>query len=108
MVSQIARALFGTGLFYYLVQISTMLILILAANTSFADFPRLSSLLSRDRYAPRQFAKLGDRLVFSNGILILGGLAALLLIALPWRDPRAHSALRGRRVPLVHAVAKRA
>ena len=80
VVSQIARALFGTGLFYYLVQISTMLILILAANTSFADFPRLSSLLSRDRYAPRQFAKLGDRLVFSNGILILGGLAALLLI----------------------------
>jgi amino acid transporter len=80
VVSQIARALFGTGLFYYLVQTSTMLILILAANTSFADFPRLSSLLSRDRYAPRQFAKLGDRLVFSNGILILGGLAALLLI----------------------------
>ena len=80
VVSQIARALFGTGLFYYLVQISTMLILILAANTSFADFPRLSSLLSRDRYAPRQFAKLGDRLVFSNGILILGSLAALLLI----------------------------
>jgi amino acid transporter len=80
VVSQINRALFGTGLFYYLVQISTMLILILAANTSFADFPRLSSLLSRDRYVPRQFAKLGDRLVFSNGILILGGLAALLLI----------------------------
>jgi amino acid transporter len=80
VVSQIARALFGTGLFYYLVQVSTMLILILAANTSFADFPRLSSLLSRDRYVPRQFATLGDRLVFSNGILILGGLAALLLI----------------------------
>jgi amino acid transporter len=80
VVSQIARALFGTGLFYYLVQASTMLILVLAANTSFADFPRLSSLLSRDRYAPRQFGTLGDRLVFSNGILILGGLAALLLV----------------------------
>jgi len=80
VVSQIARALFGTGLFYYLVQISTMLILVLAANTSFADFPRLSSLLSRDRYAPRQFSKLGDRLVFSNGILILGSLAAALLV----------------------------
>jgi hypothetical protein len=79
VVSQIAHALFGTGLFYYLVQISTTLILTLTANTSFADFPRLSSLLSRDRYVPRQFAKLGDRLVFSNGILILGGLAALLL-----------------------------
>ena len=107
VVSQIARALFGTGLFYYLVQVSTMLILILAANTSFADFPRLSSLLSRDRYVPRQFAKLGDRLVFSNGILILGGLAALLLIALPRRDPLADSALRGRGVPLVHPVADR-
>jgi amino acid transporter len=80
VVSQIARALFGTGLFYYLVQGSTMLILVLAANTSFADFPRLSSLLSRDRYAPRQFATQGDRLVFSNGILVLGGLAALLLV----------------------------
>jgi amino acid transporter len=79
VVSQIARALFGTGPFYYLVQASTMLILVLAANTSFADFPRLSSLLSRDRYAPRQFGTLGDRLVFSNGILILGSLAALLL-----------------------------
>jgi amino acid transporter len=80
VVSQIARALFGTGLFYYIVQGSTMLILVLAANTSFADFPRLSSLLSRDRYAPRQFTKLGDRLVFSNGILILGALAALLIV----------------------------
>ena len=80
VVSQIARALFGTGLFYYLVQGSTMLILVLAANTSFADFPRLSSLLSRDRYAPRQFTTQGDRLVFSNGILVLGGLAALLLV----------------------------
>jgi amino acid transporter len=80
VVSQIARALFGTGLFYYLVQGSTMLILVLAANTSFADFPRLASLLSRDRYAPRQFTTQGDRLVFSNGILALGGLAALLIV----------------------------
>lgn len=80
VVSQIARALFGSGLLYYLVQGSTMLILVLAANTSFADFPRLSSLLSRDRYAPRQFTTQGDRLVFSNGILVLGGLAALLLV----------------------------
>ena len=80
VVSQIARALFGTGFFYYLVQGSTMLILVLAANTSFADFPRLSSLLSRDRYAPRQFTTQGDRLVFSNGILALGGLAALLIV----------------------------
>ena len=80
VVSQIARGLFGTGLFYYLVQASTALILVLAANTSFAGFPRLSSLLARDRYAPRQFATQGDRLVFSNGILILAGLAALLIV----------------------------
>ena len=80
VVSQIARALFGTGVFYYLVQGSTMLILVLAANTSFADFPRLASLLSRDRYAPRQLTTQGDRLVFSNGILVLGGLAALLIV----------------------------
>ncbi len=80
VVSQVARRLFGDGLFYYVIQGSTTLILVLAANTSFADFPRLGSLLARDRYAPRQFRTLGDRLVFSNGILILAGLAALLLV----------------------------
>jgi hypothetical protein len=57
-----------------------MLILVLAANTSFADFPRLASLLARDRYAPRQFRTLGDRLVFSNGIVILAAFAALLIV----------------------------
>jgi len=80
VVSMLGRALFGRGAFYFLIQAATALILILAANTSFADFPRLASLLSQDRYAPRQFAKRGDRLVFSNGIVILGAFAALLLI----------------------------
>ena len=80
VVSQIARQLFGTGLMYYMVQAATTLILILAANTSFADFPRLSSLLARDHFVPRQFANLGERLVFSNGILVLAGFAALLLV----------------------------
>jgi hypothetical protein len=80
VVSQVARRLFGDGFFYFLIQGSTTLILVLAANTSFADFPRLNSLLARDRYAPRQFRTLGDRLVFSNGILILAGLAALLIV----------------------------
>jgi amino acid transporter len=80
VVSQVARALFGRDVFYYLVQGVTMLILVLAANTSFADFPRLASLLSRDRYAPRQLTTQGDRLVFSNGIVMLGGLAALLIV----------------------------
>jgi amino acid transporter len=80
VVSQLARRIFGTGLLYYEVQAVTMMILLLAANTSFADFPRLSFFLARDRFIPRQFGTQGDRLVFSNGILILGGLAALLLV----------------------------
>jgi amino acid transporter len=80
VVSQLARHLFGTSPLYYEIQAVTMMILLLAANTSFADFPRLSFFLARDRYIPRQFATQGDRLVFSNGILILGGLAALLLV----------------------------
>ena len=80
VISQLARRLVGTGPFYYEIQAVTMLILLLAANTSFADFPRLSFFLARDRFIPRQFGTQGDRLVFSNGILILGGLAALLLV----------------------------
>jgi len=83
VVSQLARRLFGNVLWgtpYYLIQASTMMILILAANTSFADFPRLSFFLARDRFMPRQFGGQGDRLVYSNAILILGGLAALLLV----------------------------
>ena len=80
VVSQIARHVFGTGIFYYIIQFSTMGILILAANTAFAGFPRLASLLAIDRYLPRQLASLGDRLVFSNGILILGFFASVLVI----------------------------
>src|SRR5207245_2575874 len=80
VVSQIARRLHGTGLFYYAIQAATALILVLAANTPFADFPRLSSLLARDHFVPRQFANLGERLVFSNGILVLAGFAALLVV----------------------------
>ena len=80
IVSQLARQIFGEGLFYYALQGSTMLILVLAANTAFADFPRLSFFLARDGFLPRQFGTRGDRLVFSNGILILGGTAALLLV----------------------------
>src|ERR1051325_3919600 len=80
VVSQIARRLYGTGLVYYLIQAATALILVLAANTSCPAFPRLSSLLARDRFVPRQFANLGERLVFSNGILVLATLAALLLV----------------------------
>ena len=80
VVSQLARHIFGSGALYYEIQAVTMLILLLGANTSFADFPRLSFFLARDRFIPRQFATQGDRLVFSNGILILGGVAAALLV----------------------------
>jgi amino acid transporter len=84
VVSQIARAVFqpGTvgGFMYYVVQATTLLVLILAANTSFQGFPRLSALLARDRFAPRQFSNLGDRLVFSNGMLVLAAAAAGLLV----------------------------
>jgi len=81
VVSQIARNTFGNrSAFYYAVQAATMLILVLAANTAYADFPRLASIVARDRFLPRQFMNQGDRLAFSNGILILSGLAALLLV----------------------------
>lgn len=78
--SQLARRVFGgDNLLYYFVQAMTTLILVLAANTSFADFPRLSSFMARDRFMPRQFSNRGDRLAFSNGIIILALLSALLL-----------------------------
>ncbi len=81
VVSQIARATFGgRSVLYYAVQGATMLILVLAANTAYADFPRLASIVARDRFLPRQFMNQGDRLAFSNGIVILSGLAAVLLV----------------------------
>jgi amino acid transporter len=83
VISQFARIMFtGTmSWFYYVVQAATAAILVLAANTSFADFPRLSSLLARDRFLPRQFANRGDKLVFSNGIVILAIFSSILVIA---------------------------
>lgn len=83
VISQFARIMFHGpfGWFYYVVQAATAAILVLAANTAFADFPRLSSLLARDRFLPRQFANRGDRLVFSNGIVILAIFSGVLVIA---------------------------
>jgi amino acid transporter len=83
VISQFARTIFTgpMGWFYYVIQGTTALILILAANTSFADFPRLASLLARDRFMPRQFATRGDKLVFSNGIIILAVFSAILVAA---------------------------
>ncbi|HKO31393.1 MAG TPA: APC family permease [Nitrospiraceae bacterium] len=80
VVSQLARLTFGAGALYYALQLGTMLLLVLAANSAFAAFPQLASILARDRYMPRQMATFGDRLVFSNGIIILGIIACLLLI----------------------------
>lgn len=83
VISQFARHIFTGRMswFYYVVQVATAAILILAANTAFADFPRLSSLLARDRFLPRQFANRGDKLVFSNGIILLSVFSSILVAA---------------------------
>jgi amino acid transporter len=82
VVSQIARGVFGgRGWPYYVIQAGTMAILVLAANTAYADFPRLASILARDRYVPRQLMNQGDRLAFSNGIIGLSVFASGLLVA---------------------------
>ncbi len=81
VLSQLGRTIFGAGPVYYVIQAATMAILILAANTSFTGFPRLASIVAQDRFLPRQLANLGDRLVFSNGMLFLALVAIALLMA---------------------------
>jgi amino acid transporter len=92
VLSEIARATFPasawSGFMYWAIQILTLAVLVLAANTSFQGFPRLGALLARDRFFARQFTNLGDRLVFSNGILVLAGVAAGLLW---WYNARVDS-----------------
>lgn len=80
VVAQIADTIFSGGFMFYVVQVMTAAILILAANTAYQDFPRLASILARDRYMPHQFVNRGDRLVFSNGVLILAVVATLLIV----------------------------
>ncbi len=81
VIAQLGSAVFGAGsIGFYVLQIFTMLVLVLAANTAYNSFPILASVLGRDGYLPRQFGRRGDRLVFSNGIVILGGVAMLLII----------------------------
>jgi amino acid transporter len=81
LLGKIAKVAFGAGSpGYYIVSFATLLILILAANTAFSDFPRLYFFLARDNYAPHQFKRLGERLAFSNGIIVLAGLAIVLVI----------------------------
>ena len=81
VLSMLGEAVFGAGTIpYYVLQFSTFAILILAANTAFADFPRLCSFVARDSFLPRQLANRGDRLVFSNGVIVLAAAAAVLVI----------------------------
>lgn len=91
VLSQIARAVFGEGsFFFYYLQFATLFILSLAANTAYADFPRLASLIAADRYLPRQLTTLGDRLVFSNGIISLAVLSSVLIFLF---DAKEHNLL---------------
>ncbi|HEY6958829.1 MAG TPA: APC family permease [Candidatus Limnocylindria bacterium] len=83
VLSLLARSIVGVGPYYFIVQLSTTVILTLAANTAFAGFPRLASIMATDRFMPRQFAQRGDRLAFSTGILALALLSSLLLV---WRE----------------------
>ncbi len=80
VISQLGKAVFGQTFLYYSTQVAVALILLLAANTSYADFPRLTSLIAKDRYLPRQLSSVGDRLVFSNGIMGLTIASCLLII----------------------------
>lgn len=79
VLAQIAERIFGNGAMFYALQVGTMAILILAANTAYADFPRLCSFIAKDGFLPRQLSNLGDRLVFQNGIILLSVAAGALL-----------------------------
>jgi amino acid transporter len=80
ILSALSRRLLGSGPLYFLIQLSTMLILVVAANTSYSGFPRLVAILAKDGYLPRQLTSLGDRLVFGNGILLLSAATGLLIV----------------------------
>jgi amino acid transporter len=80
ILSALARQIFGNGALHLIIQIATMGILVVAANTSFAGFPRVASILARDRFLPRQFLALGDRLVFNNGIIFLALICGFLIV----------------------------
>ncbi|MFI6760381.1 amino acid permease [Micromonospora sp. NPDC050417] len=81
LISQVARHTFRTGPWYGIIQAATAMILLLAANTAYQDFPRLLFFLARDDYAPRRFLHMGDRLAFSNGIIVLSVAAAIIFLA---------------------------
>ena len=106
VIAQIASHVYGDGsVGFYLFQAFTALLLFLAANTSFAAFPRLAAILAEDGFIPRQFAFRGDRLAFSTGIILLGSVAARRGHRRRRLDPRADPAVRGRRVHRLHDLA---
>ena len=111
VISQIGELVYGSGplghVLFYSLQAGTMLILVLAANTSFADFPRLASFHAGDNFMPRQLTKRGHRLVFSNGIIFLAGGRDRAAAGHRRQGRPADPALRDRRVHLLHAVAGR-
>ena len=111
VVSEIARATFPAGsagaFVYYLVQGLTFAILVLAANTSYQGFPRLSAILARDRYFPRQFVNLGDRLVYSNGIIVLAVDRVAPDLGVQRGRERADPPVRDRGVHRLHPLADR-
>ena len=107
IVSQVAVAVFGRNAFYYVFQFATMGILVVAANTAFADFPRLSALLARDDFMPHSFLHRGDRLAFSAGIIFLSGLAALLAGRLPGQRGQPDSPVCRGRLPRLQHVQHR-
>ena len=80
ILSALARRIFGSGILFYIIQFATLGVLAVAANTSFAGFPRVAAILAQDKFMPRQLFNVGDRLVFHNGILLLAGLTAALII----------------------------
>jgi amino acid transporter len=80
LVSQLGRTVLGDNFLYFAYQASTAMVLFLAANTSFYDFPLLSAIMARDKYMPRQFTFRGDRLAYSHGIIVLAAVASLLLV----------------------------
>lgn len=89
VLSQIGSAVFGEkSPLFYLLQFTTMLILSVAANTAYADFPRLSSIIAKDGYLPKMFSSLGRRLVYSRGIIFLGTLSCLLIILFGAKEQR--------------------
>jgi amino acid transporter len=80
ILSALTRRLIGTNIGYYIIQFATLGILTVAANTSFAGFPRVTAILASDKFMPRQLYNIGDRLVYSNGIVLLAGVTAVLIL----------------------------